>query len=66
VLGALGRELAEMAVDEPANLRACTADSCRMVYLDRSRGRRRRWCSMSRCGNAAKVARHRGQPAGAR
>ena len=65
VLGALARQLAAVAIDQPMNLRVCTAESCRMLYLDGSRGRRRRWCSMSRCGNAAKVARHRSQSAGA-
>ena len=28
-------------------------------YLDRSRGRRRRWCQMERCGSRAKVAEYR-------
>ncbi len=65
VLGDLARDLAGVAVDESADLRTCSADSCTMIYLDRSRGRRRRWCSMSRCGNAAKVARHRSQSASA-
>ena len=59
VLAGLARELAELAVSRPAQLRMCTAPACRMIYLDGSRGRRRRWCSMARCGNAAKVARHR-------
>jgi predicted RNA-binding Zn ribbon-like protein len=34
-------------------------ERCRMLFLDRSRGRRRRWCSMAECGNRAKVAAHR-------
>lgn len=59
VLGAVARELATLAVEGSAELRSCDAESCRMLYLDRSRGRRRRWCSMGRCGNGAKVARHR-------
>jgi predicted RNA-binding Zn ribbon-like protein len=59
VIGGLARELASLAVDRPAELRRCDADTCMMVYLDRSRGHRRRWCSMRRCGNSAKAARHR-------
>jgi predicted RNA-binding Zn ribbon-like protein len=62
VLSGLARELAELAVlaaDDGAGLRRCSADNCTMLYLDRSRGRRRRWCSMARCGNSAKAARHR-------
>jgi predicted RNA-binding Zn ribbon-like protein len=64
VLGRLARELGERAVDDAADLRLCDAASCRMLYLDRSRGHRRRWCSMARCGNSAKVARHRSRAAG--
>ncbi|WP_411093653.1 CGNR zinc finger domain-containing protein [Streptomyces sp. 049-1] len=30
-----------------------------MIYLDTTRGRPRKWCSMQRCGNTAKAARHR-------
>ncbi|MET8178683.1 CGNR zinc finger domain-containing protein [Streptomyces sp. NPDC005336] len=30
-----------------------------MLYLDRTAARRRRWCSMRRCGNSAKAATHR-------
>jgi predicted RNA-binding Zn ribbon-like protein len=66
VLGELARQLAAIAVDRPAGLRMCASDVCRMLYLDRSHGHRRRWCSMSRCGNVAKVARHRSQSDGAR
>ncbi|MFI1098674.1 CGNR zinc finger domain-containing protein [Streptomyces sp. NPDC020917] len=44
-----------------AELRECGAPECRMLYLDGTPGRRRRWCSMRRCGNNAKAARHRGR-----
>lgn len=37
-------------------LRTCEQDDCQGLFLDRSRGERRRWCSMSRCGNRAKAA----------
>jgi predicted RNA-binding Zn ribbon-like protein len=43
-------------------LRACDGDLCGMLYIDTSQGARRRWCSMTRCGNQAKAARHRSQP----
>jgi predicted RNA-binding Zn ribbon-like protein len=59
VLTGLARDLAGAAVERAEDLRLCESDRCRMVYLDTSRGRRRRWCSMGRCGNAAKAARHR-------
>nr|WP_260152271.1 CGNR zinc finger domain-containing protein [Hoyosella altamirensis] len=38
-------------------VRAC--DRCGWFYLDTSRSRRRRWCSMKTCGNQAKAARYR-------
>ncbi|MFD7638988.1 CGNR zinc finger domain-containing protein, partial [Streptomyces sp. NPDC059873] len=49
-----------------ARLRECEGDSCRRVYLDTSRGRRRRWCSSEVCGNRERVARHRRRAALAR
>lgn len=38
-------------------VRAC--DGCGWFFIDTSRGRRRRWCSMKTCGNDHKVARFR-------
>jgi predicted RNA-binding Zn ribbon-like protein len=46
-----------------SRLRACEAEPCRMLYLDDTAGRRRRWCSMRGCGNRAKAARRRGRAA---
>lgn len=40
-------------------IRSCEADDCRHVFLDESRANNRRWCSMQRCGNRAKVRAHR-------
>jgi predicted RNA-binding Zn ribbon-like protein len=56
--------IAREAVDlfSPGNLeriRECSADDCGIVYLDTSRAATRRWCSMQRCGNRAKVRAHR-------
>jgi len=36
----------------------CADDRCGWLYLDTSRNRSRRWCSMEDCGNRAKVRRH--------
>jgi predicted RNA-binding Zn ribbon-like protein len=41
-----------------ARVRACTDKSCGWMFLDTSRSRRRRWCSMEGCGNRAKSRRH--------
>jgi predicted RNA-binding Zn ribbon-like protein len=39
-------------------LRQCAGHSCTWLFLDRSRNRARRWCSMETCGNRAKARRH--------
>jgi predicted RNA-binding Zn ribbon-like protein len=40
-------------------LKRCEGARCQLLFLDTSRPGRRRWCSMERCGNRAKVAAHR-------
>ena len=44
---------------DPARLRECAAPECGTWFVDTSKGGRRRWCSMARCGNRTKAARHR-------
>lgn len=41
---------------ELRRVRSCAR--CSWLFLDRSRGRPRRWCSMATCGNRAKAQRH--------
>ncbi|GAA4464529.1 CGNR zinc finger domain-containing protein [Phytohabitans houttuyneae] len=41
----------------PQRVRAC--DRYGWFFVDTSRGRRRRWCSMKTCGNQTKAARFR-------
>ncbi len=36
----------------------CPSDDCGWLFLDESKNRRRRWCSMETCGNRAKARRH--------
>ncbi|MEV2274449.1 CGNR zinc finger domain-containing protein [Nocardiopsis sp. NPDC049922] len=36
-------------------VRECAAHDCLLLFVDTSRPGRRRWCSMDRCGNRAKV-----------
>ena len=38
--------------------RICAGPSCGWLFIDRSKGGRRRWCDMATCGNAAKSRRH--------
>jgi predicted RNA-binding Zn ribbon-like protein len=45
--------------DSLPRIRECAADDCAMVFYDDSRSNNRRWCSMQRCGNRAKVRAHR-------
>jgi len=40
-------------------VRNCEGPTCTMYFLDVSKNRKRRWCSMSICGNRAKAATHR-------
>jgi len=47
-----------------ARIRECAADDCRIVFADDSRSNNRRWCSMQRCGNRAKVRAHRARSDG--
>jgi predicted RNA-binding Zn ribbon-like protein len=38
--------------------RVCAGPRCGWLFIDRSKGGRRRWCDMETCGNAAKSRRH--------
>jgi predicted RNA-binding Zn ribbon-like protein len=40
-------------------LKWCANPTCTHPFLDRSRGRRRRWCEMAGCGDRAKAAAYR-------
>ena len=44
---------------EIERIRECSADDCGIIYLDTSRSANRRWCSMQRCGNRAKIRAYR-------
>ena len=42
-----------------SNVKSCRAEACTLLFVDHTRGRVRRWCSMALCGNRAKQAAHR-------
>jgi len=42
--------------DTPGRVRECADEACPVVYLDTSRNRSRRWCSMELCGARAKAS----------
>jgi predicted RNA-binding Zn ribbon-like protein len=57
LLAAVARSGAEIIADGPgARLRLCANPHCGLFFCDKSRTHRRRWCSMSLCGNRSKVA----------
>lgn len=65
----LARAAAELLTREPpAPVRECGGSQCTWLFLDFSRTRSRRWCSMTSCGNREKARRHyhrsRGQAPG--
>lgn len=43
---------------ETSRLRRCENPSCILYFYDISRNQKRRWCSMSGCGNRSKVSAH--------
>jgi predicted RNA-binding Zn ribbon-like protein len=56
LLAAIARSAAEiLAEGTNARLRVCSNPACGLFFYDTSRTGRRRWCSMSRCGNRHKV-----------
>lgn len=40
------------------NIKECAEERCGIVFLDKSNGAQRNWCSMKQCGNRSKVARY--------
>lgn len=66
-LSAVARDAIDLFTGPLADrIRGCAADGCHLMFVDASRPGTRRWCSMERCGNLAKVRTHRGsQVAGA-
>jgi predicted RNA-binding Zn ribbon-like protein len=60
VLSVLARQAVSLLDDaNTERIRECDASDCTIVFYDESRSNNRRWCSMARCGNRAKVRKHR-------
>jgi predicted RNA-binding Zn ribbon-like protein len=56
VLSTVARDAVELFTGPMAHrIRRCAGSDCQLVFVDTSRPGRRRWCSMERCGNRAKV-----------
>jgi predicted RNA-binding Zn ribbon-like protein len=56
----LARLLADLVCTQDfTDIKACEGPTCTLLFVDRTRSRRRRWCRMAVCGNRAKQAAHR-------
>jgi predicted RNA-binding Zn ribbon-like protein len=53
-----------VCADDFSRVKTCEGHGCTLVFIDRTRGNARRWCSMAVCGNRAKQAAHRTRGAG--
>ena len=57
VLSMVARDAVDLYTGPTAHrIRRCTGTNCSLIFVDRSRPGKRRWCSMDRCGNRAKVS----------
>ena len=60
VLLPIGEEIARFVCSGDFEyVKACEGATCTLLFVDRTRGRARRWCTMAICGNRAKQAAHR-------
>lgn len=56
LLATLARDAVHMfGGDEAGRIRQCRSPTCTLYFVDDSRKGDRRWCSMSACGNKAKI-----------
>jgi predicted RNA-binding Zn ribbon-like protein len=56
----IARSMAELVSnDDFTHVKACEGLTCTLLFMDRTHGHAKRWCSMSVCGNRAKQAAHR-------
>ncbi len=55
----VARSAAELLTSERlTRIRECEDETCGWLFVDTSKNRSRRWCSMESCGNRAKARRH--------
>jgi len=64
-LGRVAADANDLLARQAGRLTRCELPGCGALLLSGSRGVARRWCSMDRCGNRAKVAAFRRRRAGA-
>lgn len=57
LLATIARDAVHLFGGEDAQrIRQCHSPTCTLFFVDRSRSGKREWCSMTGCGNKAKVA----------
>jgi predicted RNA-binding Zn ribbon-like protein len=49
--------------EQSVQLRSCSSDTCRWLFLDTSKNHTRRWCDMKVCGNRMKARRFQARQA---
>jgi predicted RNA-binding Zn ribbon-like protein len=56
----IAKAMAELICSEDfSDIKGCEGPTCTLFFLDKTRARGRRWCSMALCGNRAKQAAYR-------
>ncbi|MBS0419615.1 MAG: CGNR zinc finger domain-containing protein [Proteobacteria bacterium] len=56
----IAEAIARMISEEDfTHIKTCEGHACTLIFADHTRAHGRRWCSMSLCGNRAKVSAHR-------
>jgi predicted RNA-binding Zn ribbon-like protein len=56
----IARSMADLVSNADfSSIKACEGTTCTVLFLDRTKGQAKRWCSMAVCGNRAKQAAHR-------
>lgn len=59
ILGRVALAAADLLTgDNLDRMRICSSHDCDWLFVDTSKGGRRRWCQMDVCGNRAKARRH--------
>jgi len=55
----LARDALDVLEAHRDRVKECADEHCTSLFVDTSRGSRRKWCSMQRCGTRSKVSAHR-------
>jgi predicted RNA-binding Zn ribbon-like protein len=59
-VASVARNFVDSLLCEPrGHLKICANDACRWIFVDRTKGNVRRWCSDATCGNRDRVRRSR-------